>query len=47
MKFETVRIHFMSDFFGVLSSRNFATTATWRNDFSSLLVDGLRKEIEQ
>ena len=24
-------------FFGLLSSRNFATMATWRNDFSSLL----------
>ena len=37
MKFETVRIHFLSDVFGLLSSRNFATMATWRNDFSSLL----------
>ena len=31
MKFETVRIHV----FGSLSSRNFATMATWRIDFSS------------
>ena len=37
MKFETVRIHFLSDVFGLLSSRNFATMATWRNDLSSLL----------
>ena len=36
-KFETVRIHFLSDIFGLLSSRNFATVATWHNDFSSLL----------
>ena len=34
MKFVTVRIHFLSDAFGLLSSRNFATMATWRNDFS-------------
>ena len=49
MKFETVRVHFMSDFFDVpcVVIRNFATMATWRNDFSSLLVAGLRKEIEQ
>ena len=31
MKFETVRIHV----FGLLSSRNFATMAKWRIDFSS------------
>ena len=37
MKFETVRIHFLSDVFGFLSSENFATMATWHNDFSSLL----------
>ena len=37
MKFETVRIHF-----GLLSSRNFATMATWRNDFSSLLCHFIR-----
>ena len=36
MKFETVRIHFLSDVFALLSSRNFATMAMWRNDFSSL-----------
>ena len=36
MKFETVRIHFLSDVcFGLLLSRNFATMATWR-DFSLL-----------
>ena len=29
-KFETVRVHFLSDVFGLLSSRNFATMATWR-----------------
>ena len=34
MKFVTVRIHFLSDVFGLLSSRNFATMATWRNGFS-------------
>ena len=28
----------LSDLFGFLSSNNFATIATWRNDFSSLLV---------
>ena len=28
----------LSDVFGLLSSRNFATMATWRNDFSSLLA---------
>ena len=27
----------LSDFIGLLSSKNFATMATWRNDFSSLL----------
>ena len=37
MKFETVRIHFLSDVSGLLSSRNFATVATSRNDFSSVL----------
>ena len=37
MKFEAVRIHFLSDFIGLSSSKNFATMATWRNDFSSLL----------
>ena len=38
MKFVTVWIHFLSDIFDLLSSRNFATTAMWRNDFSSLLT---------
>ena len=33
MKFETVRIHFLSDVFGLLSSKSFATMTTWRNDF--------------
>jgi len=37
MNFETVRIHFLSGVFVLLSSRNLATMATWRNDFSSLL----------
>ena len=37
MKFETVRIHFLSDVSGLLSSRNFATEATSRNDLSFLL----------
>ena len=37
MKFETVRIPFLSDVFGLLSSKSFATMATWRNDFSLLL----------
>ena len=27
-----------SDFIGLLSSKNFATMATWRKDFSSLLA---------
>ena len=35
MKFETVRIHFLN-IFGLLSYRNSATMATWRNDFCSL-----------
>ena len=38
MKFEAVRIHFLSEVFALLSSKNFATMATWRNDFSSLLI---------
>ena len=37
MKFEAVQIHFLSDIFGFLSSKNFATMAMWHNDFSSLL----------
>ena len=36
LKFETVWIHFLSDILGLLSSRNFVTMVTWRNDFSSL-----------
>ena len=40
MKFETVRgIHSLRDVFALLSSRNFATMATWPNDFSSLLAE--------
>ena len=38
MKFETVRSHFLSDVFVLLWSENFATMATWRNDFSVLFV---------
>ena len=38
MKFETVRSHFLSDVFVLLSSENFATMATWHNDFSILFV---------
>jgi len=34
MKFETVRIHFLSDV-----SRNFATMATWRNIANELHVN--------
>ena len=37
MKFETVRIYFFKYIFGLLSSKNFATMTTWRNDFSFLL----------
>ena len=36
MKFKPVQIHFLSDIFSLLSSRNFATKATWHDDFSSL-----------
>ena len=40
MKFETVRgIQSLRDVFALLSSRNFATMATWPNDFSSLLAE--------
>ena len=39
IKFETVQIHFLSEFSVRLSSRNFATTGTWRND-SSLFYKG-------
>ena len=38
IKFEIGRIHFPSDVFGLLSSRNFATMATWRNDFCLLAL---------
>ena len=36
MMFEAVWIHFLSDVFSLLSSKNFATMTTWRNDFSLL-----------
>ena len=39
MKFETVQLHFLSDVFGLVWSRNFATMVTWRNNFSSLLAN--------
>ena len=42
MKFETVRIHFFSEVFGLLSSGNLVTMTTWRNDFSSLLPAAFR-----
>ena len=45
MKFETVRVHFLRDVFGLLSSINFDTMATWRNDFSSLLGLFIREKI--
>ena len=32
MKFEAVRIYFLSDVSGLLSSKNYATIATWRKD---------------
>ena len=34
--FETVQVHFLSDVFGLLSPRNFATMAMWRNCISLL-----------
>ena len=37
VKFEIVRVDFKW-LIGLLSSKNFATIATWRNDFSSLLL---------
>ena len=40
MKFETVQFHFWSAVVGLLSPRNFATMATWHNDFASLF-DGI------
>ena len=33
-----VQIHFLSDVFGLLSSKNFATMTTWRNDLSISLI---------
>ena len=36
MKFEAVRIHFLSDIFGYLSSKSVATMATWRKLTSPL-----------
>ena len=38
MKFQTVRIYFLSEFSDFLPSKNFAIMATWRNDFSSLFI---------
>ena len=38
----SANIHFLSAVFGLLSFRNFATMATWRNDFSSLLTKRVR-----
>ena len=37
MKFDAVRIYFLSDVSGLLSYKIYATIATWRKDFSSLL----------
>ena len=42
MKFEAMQIHFISEVFGLLSFKNFATTAMWHNDFSSLLYHDWR-----
>ena len=36
MKYETVWLHFLRDIIGLLLFRNFATIATWHNDFFSL-----------
>ena len=36
MKFEVVRIHLLSDIFGLLWSKIFANIATWHNNFFSL-----------
>ena len=41
MRFEAVRIHLLSDVFGLLSSKDVATIATWRNDFSLVAVGNL------
>ena len=38
MKFEAVQIHFLSDFFGLLSSKNFATTAMWQRLLPSIIA---------
>ena len=46
LKFETERIQYLSDVFGLLSSRNFATMVTWRNDFSSLLIFQKKKIVK-
>ena len=37
----SVMIHLLSDDFALFSARNFATVATWRNEFSSLLSNVL------
>ena len=36
----------LNDCIGLLSSKNFATMATWRNDFSSLLTFKTSEKIE-
>ena len=36
-----VRIHFLNNVFSLLPSINFASTATWRNDFSLLSVKAI------
>ena len=47
MKFEAVRIHFLQCKwrFSLLSSKNFATMAMWRNDLSSLLKARQRSKV--
>ena len=45
MKFVTVLVNFLRDVFDLLSSRNFETMATWRNDFSLLELDLQRRLI--
>ena len=37
----SVMIHFLSDDFALFSARNFASVATWRNEFSSLVSNVL------
>ena len=44
MKFVTERIHVLSDVFSLLSSRIFATMATWRDDFSSLWTNAMKPD---